>query len=74
MSTVRGYDHWKTTEPDPHAFDEPPLVVITCPNCGGSGEIVFGVTSYEGGHRSTADDGRPCEACGGQGEIIEEAP
>lgn len=71
---MRGYDHWKTTEPDPFAFDEPPEQWFTCDACDGSGEEVFGYWGYEPGcgHGHMMDDARPCGRCGGAGGWIDD--
>jgi hypothetical protein len=52
------FDHWKTTEPDPHEFELPP---DACDNCAGSGTIISG---YER---------RPCPECDGTGRVEEES-
>lgn len=69
------YDHWKTTEPDPFAFDEPPQQWFECHACDGSGEIVRGVWGYEPGcgHGHMMEIGEPCGKCGGDGGRLDDA-
>jgi DnaJ-class molecular chaperone len=70
------YDSWKTRSPDDElSYQEPPLVITTCPDCDGSGEKLTAIWVYEHGCGFGHDDvhGEPCPLCGGQGFLIEES-
>lgn len=69
------YDHWKTTEPDPFAHDEPPQQWAECAVCDGLGYLITRVTVYEHGCGFPHDDSHeiPCDACGGAGGWVDNA-
>lgn len=43
--------------------------MVTCPDCGGSGEVTIKQTDTEGGSEVISQKTVTCGACGGEGEV-----